>query len=210
MTIINRPICINSALCSKSKQQPIPWLHGRKTKRPTASWTGCLVLKQMTMTRFFNCQSDTANTIWCCSWGARNVPVTEREGICSWEWHFRKGLRLSHHLWQHVCPSAGWTVELLSFCKTLQGSFKTCRSLWIVFTALWSQRKGLLSVGWELIPRWQFLALENNIADSKHGPKPREAPLEIYEFMPTGWTGTAPCLSCLQYIGYKSNRGWRE
>jgi len=30
------------------------------------------------MTRFFNCQSDTANAIWFCSWRARNlVSVTE-------------------------------------------------------------------------------------------------------------------------------------
>lgn len=90
----------------KHHWRPASWLHVRKAERPTVSWTRCFALKQMTMTRFFNCQSDTANAIWHCSWRARNiVSVTKREGICSWERHFRKGLHLSHHLWQRVCLS---------------------------------------------------------------------------------------------------------
>lgn len=45
-------------------------------------------------------------------------------------------------------------AEWQSFCKTFQGSFKICRSRWTWSAALWSQRKGPLSVGWGLIPRW--------------------------------------------------------
>lgn len=45
-------------------------------------------------------------------------------------------------------------AERRSFCKTLQGSFKICRSPRTWFGTLWDHGKGPLPVGWGPIPRW--------------------------------------------------------
>lgn len=185
MNITNRPVCINRALCSKSKSDKpnsFKWLHssskcpeyqtslktcilaaceGNKAWwRPAVSWTRHSVSKQMTMTRFFNCQSDTAIAIWGRSWRARNTAsVTKREGIYSSERHFRKGLRLSHHLWRRVCPSASWAAALL---QNSAGRFEALQvSVDLTGCPTKStERFPLVPVGWEPDPGWHFLGLE--------------------------------------------------
>lgn len=169
MNITNRPVCINRALCSKSKSDKpnsFKWLHssskcpeyqtsletcilaaceGNKAWwRPAVSWARRSVSKQMTTTRFFNCQSDIAIGTAA---GEPEILYRLPRGKA---FILQSDISGRVYVWVIIFDSVcvHQQAEQQCFCKTFQGGLKLCRSLWTWPAALWSQQKGSLWCLW--------------------------------------------------------------
>lgn len=144
MNIINRPVCINRALCSKSKSDKpnsFKWLHSNpRSSEYQTSLETCIPAA-----REGNKEPHTLLG-WRLAYSDRDFLTTKvtlqmqpaiaagpgllcqsprGKAICSGdrEWHFSKGLHLSHHLCQQV--SLSWLVQTLQDGRELPRSGTT-------------------------------------------------------------------------------------